>query len=226
MAEIRKRRVVRITPPEAPETDGYAAEPPDLHGKFVHEDLRLRDMDLAEASASGVQLERVVMERVGLARANLRSAIVQDGRFDGCDMAGSVWDRAHLTRTELDGCRLVGAGFSRATFSDVRVRETNAEMVMFIGAIFTATRFERCNFRGASFEGADLRNVAFRGCDLRNADLRDARLDGTDLRGSNIAGLGLDLGKLRGLILDPTQAMDIVAQMGVTVKSMEEAEEA
>lgn len=225
MRKGAKPKAVRITPPEAPETDEYAADAPDLRGKFVHEDLRLRDADLSEAAASGTRLERVVLERVGLARANLRSAVVQDGRFEGCDAAGSRWDAAHLTRVEMDGCRLLGAGFSRGTFSDVRVREANAEMAMFIGATFTAARFERCNFRGASFEGADLRNVAFAGCDLRTADLRGARLEGTDLRGSQIAGVMLDLGRLQGLVLDASQAMDVVAQMGVTIKGIEEGGE-
>jgi len=224
MRKSTKPKTVRITPPEAPETDEYAADAPDLHGKFVHEDLRLRDADLSEASASAVRLERVVMERVGLARANLRNAVVQDGRFEGCDAAGSRWDHAHLARVEMDGCRLLGAGFSRATFSDLRVREANAEMAMFIGATFTAARFERCNLRGASFEGADLRNVAFVDCDLRNADLREARLEGTDLRGSSIAGVALDLGRLRGLVLDPAQAMDVVEQMGITIKHADENE--
>ena len=226
MRKSGKPKPVRITPPEAPEVGEYAAEAPDLRGRFAHEDLRLRDADLSESSAPGVRLERVLMERVMLARANLRTAVVQDGRFEGCDAAGSRWDQAHLTRVEMDGCRLLGAGFSRATFSDLRVRDVNAEMAMFIGAAFTAARFERCNFRGASFQGADLRNVVFRDCDLRTADLREARVEGTDLRGSNIAGMAVDLGRLRGLVLDPAQAMDIVAQMGVTVKSLEEGDEA
>ena len=224
MRKSLKAKVVRIIPPEAPEVDAYVAEVPDLRSKFVHEDLRLRDADLAEASAPGVRLERVVMERVGLARANLRTAVIQDARFDGCDAAGSRWDQAHLTRVEMDGCRLLGAGFSRATFSDLRVRDVNAEMAMFIGAAFTAARFERCNFRGASFEGADLRGAVFRGCDLRTADLRNAKLEGTDLRGSLIAGVGLDLGRLRGLVLDPAQALDIVDQMGVAVKPLDDGE--
>ncbi len=75
------------------------------------------------------------------------------------------------------------------------MREANAEMAMFIGATFTAARFER---RG------------------------HAR--GTDLRGSSIAGVTLDLGRLRGLVLDPAQAMDVVEQMGVTIKPAEDSE--
>lgn len=223
MRNAKKGRTARIAPPEAPETEGYAAAPPDLQGKFVHEDVRVRDADLAEVSGSGVQLERVAFERVVLARANLRSLTVQDGRFDGCDMAGSVWDRAHLTRVELDGCRLVGASFDRATFTDARATGVNAEMALFINAGFTAARFDRCNLRGASFDGADLRGVVFRDCDLRTADLRNCKLEGADLRGSQIDGAMLEVARLRGVILDPGQAMDVIALLGVTVSSLEDA---
>ena len=166
------------------------------------------------------------MERVGLARANLRSAIVLDGRFVGCDTAGARWDGAHLTRVEMEGCRLVGAGFSRGAFTDLRMRDVNAEMAVFIGAKFTAARFDRCNFRGASFESADLRNVVFRNCDLRNAYLHEAKLEGTDLRGSDLGGVVMDVGRLRGVIVDPGQAMELVEQMGITVRATDEGEDA
>lgn len=224
-ADSRGRKAVRITPPEPPATSAVAGRPPALETGEVVEDLRLRDADLADASAAGVRMERVVMEGGSLARASLPRAVVLDARFAGCDLAGSRWERAHLGRVEMDGCRLVGAGFARATLADVRLREANGEMAIFISATFTATRFERCNLRGASFEGADLRGAVFRGCDLRNADLRGCKLHGTDLRGSTLAGVSLGTGALRGLVLDPSQALEVVEQLGADVRPLEEGEE-
>ena len=223
MRDARKKKGMRIAAPEPPDSDP-TAEAPELETGGVVEDLWLRDADLSDASAAGLRLERVVMERVRLAGVTLRNAVVVDARFADCDLAGGQWDRAHLGRVEIDGCRLVGAAFPRATFSDLRMREVNGEMAMFIGAAFTAARLERCNFRGASFQGADLRGAVFRDCDLRTADLSDAKLDGADLRGSQIAGVGMDLGRLRGLVLDPAQALDIVQQMGITLQPLDEGE--
>lgn len=213
-----------ISPPTPPETEEVSAVAPVLESGDVVEDLRLRDADMAEVSAAGVRLERVEMERVSLARVRLPRAALVDATLTACDLAGGTWDSAHLGRVEMKGCRLVGADFSHASFGDVRVYETNAEMVNFVAATLFSVRFEGCNLRGALFQGADLRFAVFRNCDLTNADLRGCKLDRTDLRGSQIAGLALGAAGPRGLIVDPEQALDIVAQLGARVLPLDDGD--
>ena len=93
---------MRITPPEPPGTSEVTDAAPVLESGEVVEDLRLRDADLADASAPGVRMERVELERVSFARARLPRAVMVDARLTGCDLAGSSWERAHLGRVRMD----------------------------------------------------------------------------------------------------------------------------
>jgi uncharacterized protein YjbI with pentapeptide repeats len=60
--------------------------------------------------------------------------------------------------------------------------------------------------------------VSFKDCDLTGVDFLGAELKGADLRGANINGVRVGADELRGAIIDPSQAVQIVALLGVEVR--------
>jgi uncharacterized protein YjbI with pentapeptide repeats len=80
-------------------------------------------------------------------------------------------------------------------------------------------RFEHCALREASFDGSDLSGVVFDHCDLSGADFRNAKLKGADIRSSTITDLKVTGRDLAGLIVDPSQALQLIQLFGVVVRS-------
>jgi uncharacterized protein YjbI with pentapeptide repeats len=56
---------------------------------------------------------------------------------------------------------------------------------------------------------------------LTNADLRKTNLKEADLRGSKLDGLQISPKDMQGAIISPTQAMQVVNLLGVTVMDEE-----
>jgi len=78
-------------------------------------------------------------------------------------------------------------------------------------------RFENCSLRNATFEGASLEGTIFQQCILSNVDLRNTNLQKADLRGSTLDGLQVTAKDMQGAIISPTQAVQTVGLLGVTV---------
>jgi uncharacterized protein YjbI with pentapeptide repeats len=181
-------------------------------------ELTLRDADLSGQVAEDALLDRVVGLRVRLGECHLTLAQLLDVRLEGADLAGGVWEKPHLRRVEIDGCRAIGLTLSNATLDEVRWRRCNGEHLRIWSSSLRAVRFEGCVLREASFVESDLSGAVFRRCDMSGADLRGARLAGADLRGSNLTGAQLGIAEIRGAIVDPAQAVHLAGLLGVTVE--------
>jgi uncharacterized protein YjbI with pentapeptide repeats len=219
----RKRSAANqlIEPPQLPKHLLAEPQPDQLVDQASYHQCSLNNCDFSSQTAADVVFDQTVCKRVNLHLAELPLAQVLDVRFDTCDLAGSTWEKAHLHRVELLGCRILGIKVSDASLEDIRFQNCNAEFARFWSATFKAAHFEHCSLREASFQDTNLEGVIFRDCDLTKADLRGAKLAGTDLRGSIIAGVQVGIKELYGAIIDPSQVLHIAALVGVVVKEIE-----
>jgi fluoroquinolone resistance protein len=64
--------------------------------------------------------------------------------------------------------------------------------------------------------------VIFQDCDLTQANLSGARLEGADLRGSLLNGMRAGVQELQGVTIDPQQAAQVVAILGIQVRQVGE----
>jgi len=103
------------------------------------------------------------------------------------------------------------------------MQDCNIEGAVFSSTTFKAARFEKCILRGVSFEGADLTSVVFHQCDLTNVDLSGSKLVGADFRGSILDEMRASAKELAGAVIDPTQAVQVVGLLGLTVKENDPA---
>lgn len=221
MPPKRTASATTVQPPQLPQSLA-SAPPPDMladqasfTGQALHEGM------FAGQTAEDVLFEQVVARRIVLNQAELTLAQLFDTRFDGCDLAGSTWDKAHWRRMEMLGCRMIGMKMMDASLEDVLFQKCNGELARFWSTSFKRARFEQCVLREASFVDSNLSGVAFRDCDLSNADLRGAKLNGADFRGSNISGVQVGITELRGTIMDPTQVAQLASLLGITVKDID-----
>jgi uncharacterized protein YjbI with pentapeptide repeats len=177
--------------------------------------------ELAKQVAATVIFEQVQLRRVNFTQSRLPKLRLLDVLFENCDLTGAIWEQARLQRVTFNGCRLMGAQLLEARCEDVVFHDCTLESAIFASATFKAARFENCTLREVVFTEADLTNVVFQRCDLTHADLRGSKLAGADFRSSIINGMQVGAPELKGAIIDPTQAVQVVNLLGVSVKEQD-----
>ena len=79
---------------------------------------------------------------------------------------------------------------------------------------------EECDFKEALISEAKLRRMDFTRCDFCRADFFGTPLKGVDLSACEISGIMVSEGhkELKGLKINPAQALDIAAAVGVKIQ--------
>jgi uncharacterized protein YjbI with pentapeptide repeats len=184
--------------------------------------VALSDANLDGRDFSRLFFEQALLRRVRLMQARLPGLRLFDVRCELCEFSGANLEGSRWRRTALHECRLMGANLISASCEDLLWQDCKADGAVLAGAQFKAARFERCSFQGASFEGADLSGVVLHDCDLTQANLSGARLEGADLRGSLLNGMRASVQDLQGVTIDPLQAEQVVAVLGIRVREVGE----
>jgi len=221
---MQRKRAKRaaIAPPQLPAQLPEVSQLDTLADQSSYSRQALLDCNFASQSADDLLFEYVSCKRVSFNHTSLTLAQLFDVYLDGCDLAGAEWEKAHLRRVELSGCRLGGLRLSDSSLDDVQISKCNAELARFWACSFKAARFDHCVLREASFDGSDLSGVIFRDCDLSQADLRNTKLKAADLRGATINGVRVGIKDLQGAIVTSSQAIQLAGLLGVTVQEADD----
>ena len=185
---------------------------------------RISDADLSGFAAPAVLLEQVLLQRVLLNQTRLSGAKLFDVRCESSDLSGGVWQKSRWQRVHLKGCKLTGMQLASFNGADVLFQDCTMEGTIFSSGKLRSVRFEKCRMHRAVFDRMDISDATFVRCDLTGADLTGSTLARVDLRGSDIPDIRLDVRQFSGLTIDPEQAVQIVAQLGCTVKGRGRAE--
>jgi uncharacterized protein YjbI with pentapeptide repeats len=178
----------------------------------------LTERDLSGQAATGVTFEQAHFQRVLLNRTRLSGAKLFDVRCEASDLSGAVWQKSRWQRVHLKGCKLTGMQLASFSGADVLFQECTMEGTIFSSGKLRGVRFEKCRMHRSVFDRMDVSGATFHQCDLTGADLTGSTLAGVDLRGSDIPDIRLDVRQFHGLTIDPGQAIQIVVQLGSTVK--------
>ncbi len=188
-------------------------------------DMRIANCDLSGQKADRLVIERTTFQRVLFNQTQLTYSRDVDVQFEVCDLSGSNWEKAHFQRVVFTGCKIFNAQFLEAIVEQVIFKECTGHRSVFALSKLKKTRFEKCDLKEASFVEADLRKTVFQECDLTKADLRGAKLAGADFRSSTIDRLQANPADLAGILIEPTQAIQVVGMLGIKVLSIGESEE-
>lgn len=173
-----------------------------------HENVLFVDVDMTEAGGVGAVFTDCTFRGVRFnASAHTDAAFLNctfvrcgffDASFAGCKLIGSMFDACTHDLLKVKGgdwsfTGLPGADLSRASFTDVRMRDAD--------------------LTGARCAGAEMRGVDLSGSSLHNADF-----SGCDLRGSDLSAMDPLTVELRRAVIDPYQAVVLAAALGLDVR--------
>ncbi|MBI2901643.1 MAG: DUF2169 domain-containing protein [Planctomycetes bacterium] len=150
-------------------------------------DSHLHEANLAGAKLIGAKLERAWGERMIAKGADFTEVGAADAVFAAADFqklkaGGSVWERAHLYRSDFTGADLAKAEFEGAYLAEARLSKSD----------LTEARLPKTNLRGAEIFHANLLHAVLAEADLTNADLRQSNCFEADFHKTVTEGARLD----------------------------------
>lgn len=208
----------RITAPRAPAPNDFSESPEEvLESRAQYDNFTLSGVSFAGQSAERVHINQAHFKRVNWGSTICPTLRLTDVRFSTCDLAAAQWHQSIWRRVVVEDSRLLGVQVIEGDLQEVHFRDCTLSSALFRMARFQKVVFEDCNLREADFYEADLTGVRFRRCDLRGASLLKATLKDTDLRTCQVEGIALSPDGLQGLVIEPSQAVDVVRTAGVVV---------
>lgn len=148
---------------------------------------RLLDTIQQSKSLSGWVLDGVDFRKTNLANVDFSFAFLRDGHFEGADLSGCCFDRAHLEGANLQGAKCCNSSFvfailGLADLSGADLTDSNLEMSNLVGSVAKGAVCRDANFFYARPGNADFSGCDFTGANLTRAIFRRANLQGADLR--------------------------------------------
>lgn len=155
----------------------------------VYTEAELRDLDLSDQEANGVELREVVLSNVTLTGSRLDQLKVTDGELVNCELSNLHGQGVKASRVAIERSRLTGIVLQDAALHDIAVRECRVDLASLGFSRLARVTFEDCLMAEVSFLDAELESVRFHGCDLTRADFRGARLARCEFRRSDLTDL-------------------------------------
>jgi uncharacterized protein YjbI with pentapeptide repeats len=131
--------------------------------------------------------------------SDFTNATLVEFHFEDCDLSGSVFARANLTRAELENAVVKDASLKGACLKSLQGKKAD-----FTGSDCSKADFSDADLMGAKFDGCNLAGASFRGAVLMNGSMKGAILKGADFTNANVANVnfeGADTTRVKGLSL-------------------------
>src|ERR687894_2308986 len=176
-------------PPRLPTEVLERAEIESLAHDDVYTETEVRERDLSEQEANGVELREVTLSNVTLAGSRLDHLKVSDGEFAKCELSNLHGQGIKASRVAIERSRLTGIVLQEAALDDLAVRGCRVDLSSFAFSRLSRVTFEDCLMAEASFLEAELGSVRFHRCDLTRADFRGARLRRCEFRRCDLTEL-------------------------------------
>ena len=193
----------------------------------------VEDGDFARVDWDWAELDSVTFVRCRFEDAHLlelvtRSCLFEECVLTGVRMAGGQhtgtaflscrFDRARLSNSVLEACKLTGSQFLGSDLRPLEARDCDWSWTSLRGVDLSGT-----DLSGQKFVEADLTDADLRECDLSRTDLTNARvhhlkLRGADLRGASTGGVDWRQVELKGVRLDVLQAVQVARIHGALVE--------
>jgi|SRR5271165_1678452 len=176
--------------------------------RFSLGDLRMRALDLQDATLHEGKVHSVHTEEANIRRVGARSL-----QFTKCDLGRLRWHEGKISKIWFNNCKLLGARFDQvilehAVFTDCKLDYSTFSQIRASGPVM----FVRCSLREVDFEGCDLTRALFDECDLFLANFGHGRYARCDLRGSDLSTVK-GVNNLKSVIIDRGQLIHLAEAM-------------
>jgi uncharacterized protein YjbI with pentapeptide repeats len=186
------------------------------------DNVKCTDMDATKSTVLAMDIDTVVMEKVGFLQAQLLRVTVRDAVMKQCDFSSASLTDGAFNRAEFITCRMTGVDFSKTSLHDVTFRGCKLDMANFRFADLRRVHFIDCTLVETDFLGATLYNVVFESCMLEKTVFDQAKCKQVDLRTSQLIEIS-GWGSLKGVIIDDGQLISVAPylanELGLSVRS-------
>ena len=206
--------------PSSPRLPKVELQPVDFASLDLHSEItleRARWTGVARGDAARSRWSEGEFERARLGGVSWATAHFEDLHLRDCDLANANARGIYGARVHFHESRLLGYIATDSTWYDTVFTGCSLVLSQWRFSKFTRVRFENCELSGADFQNSDLRGAVFRDCNLTEAQFSFCQLAGADWRGSEIQDLRVDGPSLAGLIVNPFQAANLSALLGLKV---------
>jgi fluoroquinolone resistance protein len=115
-------------------------------------------------------------------------------------------------------CKLVGSVFERCTFDIMTVEGGDWSFTGLRGAALGTATFSGLRMRETDLTGAKCQGATFRDVDLSGAALQHADFTRSDLRGSDLSAVDPATTQLRHAVITADQAVAVALALGLDVR--------
>jgi uncharacterized protein YjbI with pentapeptide repeats/class 3 adenylate cyclase len=167
----------------------------------------------APINLDGVELSRLVLDRIDFSKVSLRGARLHGCRFVGADFTSANLEGASIQENNFTDAKLIAANLTKADLSGSVLRGANL-----LAVITNQTHLENIDFTGHDLSGFMLRGISLAGSNLQNQQLARVDLSNSNLQDVNFAGADLCCCLLNGANLQGAR-MQGARLLGITARN-------
>jgi uncharacterized protein YjbI with pentapeptide repeats len=141
------------------------------------------------------------------------------GQHTGTAFLSCRFERARLSNTVFEACKLTGSHFVGTDLRPLEARDCDWSWTSLRGVDLSGTDLSGQKMVEADLTDADLRECDLTGADLTSARVQHAKLRGADLRGASTGNVDWRQVELTGVRLDVLQAVQVARTFGALVEN-------
>lgn len=178
---------------------------------------RFDNIEWLEGDFSSLELEYVVFYHCRFDDCDFYSANFYKTDFISCDFSNCRFQKSYWKQSRIIDSKGIGASFPESVFKHCTVSESQFPYANFPKSLFDHTVLRNTSLSHASFQSAVFKSTQMKDVILSGAELFRAQLGGMDLSQCSIDGITVSSSftELRGIKINPGQATDLVALLGV-----------
>ena len=166
-----------------------------------------------------IRINDVVFDHCQFEQSNFDGSDWGYVEFKGCNFLNATFHKSYFSNCKFTNVQLMGADFSMETLlKKCQFHDSNLHYANFSETKMEASFFMDCNLVESSFQAVSVKKeLSFNACEINQIDFLDTRMKGIDLSKASFDDLIVNPELIKGLKINPWQAGQIVAMLGVIV---------
>jgi uncharacterized protein YjbI with pentapeptide repeats len=167
-----------------------------------------------------IRINDVVFDHCQFEQSNFDRSDWGYVEFQGCDLLNATFHKSYLSNCKFTNVQLMGTDFSMETLiKKCQFHDSNLHYANFSETKMEDSFFVDSNLVESSFQAVTVKkDLSFNDCEINQIDFLDTHMKGIDLSKATFDDLIVNPELIKGLKINPWQAGQIVAMLGVIVE--------
>lgn len=164
------------------------------------------------------EIYSTVFENLTLSEARLKFIGFNDVLFKNCRFEELFFEDSSFSKVRFENCKFSAVKIERCPLKSVLFKDCDARYLSLIESGLTAVRFDCSRFPDAYLYNCRLKNTEFSDCDLTRLENENTRLYNLDFSSCKLKGMRVRVEDLKGCTLSATDALGLIAALGIKIK--------